>query len=216
MTKQFFNDPEAYVLQNWKDASLLEETMNEVRNKYEQIFDKVLDKVQNVHSELEYPAKHFDINGDYSIHVGIGKKSWPFVSKGWPSGLWFGNILLEHLMGDEDYDQPCKVIWINPPKELGINLNNAIKEIQKAADNILDKEDMKATKVHFYGKTQGWISYPMRDSRQSLLELLLKDNAEGFIDKMVEYYEELTQFIPVMNKLFEPIRNENKSAVIPT
>jgi hypothetical protein len=55
-------------------------------------------------------------------------------------------------------------------------------------------------------KVQAWITFPLKESRQELLELLKTDNTSGFIQLMVDYFEQLTQFIPVMDEIFKPIK----------
>jgi hypothetical protein len=42
------------------------------------------------------------------------------------------------------------------------------------------------------------------------LELLRSDEAKGFIDRMVEHFELMTQFTPVMEKVFQGARRSRK------
>lgn len=184
----------------------LEETVQEIREKYEQVLDRVIDRVQKAHPEMDDPAMHLDVDGNYTLHVGVGKKSWPLASKGWPCGLWLQNVLLENLACEDDSDPPAKSIWLNPSRDLGMDLVQAIDDIQKAAATILSGSDLRRLRTHFSGKTQGWITYPVTESRQELMTLFLQDNAEGFVEKMAGYFEELALFVPVVDKLFEAKR----------
>ncbi len=82
MAKQLFNEPESYLLRNWAKAQVLAESMETVREKYAQIFGKVLDAVQEEHPELDSRFIHIKDG-----QITIAKQSWPSMYAHWPSSL---------------------------------------------------------------------------------------------------------------------------------
>ena len=56
MPKQLWNEAEQYLIGNWAGARLLEEAMEGVRNKYKEIFQRVIEAVTQSHPELDAVA----------------------------------------------------------------------------------------------------------------------------------------------------------------
>ena len=68
-----FNQPDLYLLRHWSNARQLEDSMKAVREKYVALFEKVLDRVQDKHPDLDCREIHLDKDG---LNVGLGKKTW--------------------------------------------------------------------------------------------------------------------------------------------
>jgi hypothetical protein len=60
------------------------------------------------------------------------------------------------------------------------------------------------------GNTAADISYPLSEPREELLEMLLKDDAGGFIDCIVAHFETLSGFIPVMDEIARTCKRVKK------
>lgn len=100
MAKELMNEAERFLRKNWAEARLLEESMDGVRTKYKELFQKVTDAVHAAHPELDkcgIYATQFWGEGT----VGLARKSWPDGDSYDPPGLWVGNIRLEILTSDE-------------------------------------------------------------------------------------------------------------------
>ncbi|MGD1018790.1 MAG: hypothetical protein ABSA12_05670 [Verrucomicrobiia bacterium] len=196
MTKQLFNEPESYLLKNWAKAQLLADSMDAVRKKYAQVFDKILDSVQEEHPELDSRSIHITPNEG---NVTIGKKTWPSMYVEWPSGLRIWDIRLENL-ASEDEEVPEAVVWFHPPKELRsqVNFQEVADDFKKEAEQLMTKAEFKRVYVEST-KTYAYLSYPLPETRQKLLESLLADEAREFIECVRAHFESLTRFTSVMD-----------------
>ena len=199
MTNPRFDEPELYLLKNWSNAHLLEESMHKVREKYDQIFNEVLTKVQENYRELDLsgPLHAKDEEG----YVGIGKKTWPSMYGSWPSALRLENIRLEHLVS-EDHEAPAAGVVVWPPKEVNVNFEEAKRKLSEVAEQGFGKKEFAWLPAE-NTKRWAWIGYSLPEPRQELLELLLRDEARGFIGRMVEHFDTLAKFIPVVDEIFQ-------------
>jgi hypothetical protein len=191
--KNRFSDPELFLLKNWSDAQLLEQSMGKIREEYETVFGEVLDAVQERHKELDSRAE-LDRWG-----VGIGKHTWPSIYPRWPTGLYFDNIALENLML-EDEKVPEAYIWLEPLPELQVDMQRAELKLRVGAEKILSGREFEVGSGK-NGKNV-CLEYRLPESRSKLLESLLKDKGEEFIELMVEHFEALAGFIPVRDDIF--------------
>jgi hypothetical protein len=209
MEKQMFNEPEMYILEKWADAKLLEESMESMRNKYREVFDKVLERVQEQHKELDCSAMHFAA-GDDGINVAVGKSTWPCRYPKWPSGLWLSRVRLDDVASEPEYP-PGACIWIRPPVQSGLDLKKAANKLREAARQVLPKGALKDFEVD-EGKSDASIWYPLLpESRQELLAMVKKeDGSAEFIDCMVTHFELLAKFIPVIDEIFQTGKRSRK------
>ena len=198
IAKKRFSEPELFLLTNWANARLLEQSMEGIREKYAEVFGKVLDAVEEEHQELENRAVHTAV---YGGSVGIAKQAWPSLYPGWPSGLWVGSIALEKLV-TEDETAPEAYISVEPSKEMQLDMQRAGRKLRDGAEKILGKKQMKGKGVWIEVKKKAYLSYKLPEPRHELLELLLCDNGDGFIKRMVEHFEALARFIPVLDDIF--------------
>jgi hypothetical protein len=206
MKKKWLNEPESYLLRNWSSACLLEKSMATVREKYDEIFDKVLDAIQQEHPELSRRVQQ--ATSSYGGSVGIARQTWPDRSSAWPSGLWLDNISLERL-ASEDEERPSASVWIKPRRELWVDFKEAERRLSKAAAKVLSGQEAKLTSVKA-DRNEAYLWYPLPTPRQELLGLLQADDPSGFIDCMVEHFEKLTRFTPVVDEIFAAGRSKRK------
>lgn len=61
MPKELLNEAERFLLERWGEARLLEESMDGVRTKYKEAFQRIIDAVTEAHPELDasrvYPTQ---------------------------------------------------------------------------------------------------------------------------------------------------------------
>jgi hypothetical protein len=200
MPKSWFNEPELYLLKKWTDAQLLEESMKAVRKKYAELFEKILEQVQESHEELDCPG--IQPTGDGGLNLGLGKSTWPSKWPKWPSGLWLGPLRIEDLVA-EDGETPGGSIWLYPPSEVALDISEAARKFQEAAPSILTKEELDRTDLEEPEEGYAHVNYSFPQSRQEVLDLLLKDDATDFIQCMVGHFETLANFIPVIDDIFQ-------------
>jgi hypothetical protein len=186
-----FNEPDLCLLEKWTDARLLEDTMEAVRNKYKGIFDQVLEEVTKTHHELDYSKTRFSVG--YS-GIAIGKAAWPKNPNGWPSGFYIEKLQLENL-ASPDSELPCKYIWIlhHDPKEVEGRL-------RKEAERVLTKDEFRGTECDSDNKG-AWLLLSLEQSRTELFDLLIKNEARGFIDCMVAHFERMVKFTSVVDEI---------------
>jgi hypothetical protein len=192
-----FSEPELYLLEEWTNARLLEDAMKAIREKYAAIFEKVLDKVQEKHEELDSRETRLTNDG---VNVGIGKKSWRSKPTYFISGFWIGEVRIQDLTS-EDEDAPDKTIWINHP-EGAVDIEEARKKLRESAMSILSKEELRRADFDS-GKGIAGVTYPIIQSRAELLELLIKDEARGFISCMVAHFESMTGFTAIVDEIYD-------------
>ena len=172
--------------------------MNAVRQKYGMILDNVLNEVEQKHEELANRGKQLR---HHLYNVGIGKRAWPSYSPAWPSGLWIGHVRLEEEAADEDDSPPVGIVYVGVPNDVKLDMKEVAGRLLQAA-NTLRQEEFRGAKK-WSAKREANLSYPLSESREKLRDLLVKDEARGFIDCMVAHFESLTEFIPVIDEIFE-------------
>ena len=59
-------------------------------------------------------------------------------------------------------------------------------------------------------KNEAWVAWPLPESRRELFDLLRNEAAKGFIDRLVEHFETLMQFVPVMDKIDQSSKQSRK------
>jgi hypothetical protein len=111
--------------------------MKAMRKKYAQLFEQVLERVQEEHEELDNQG--IQLTNDAGLNVGLGKSTWPSKWPKWPSDLWLGYLRFEDLT-TEDGAAPGGGIWLDPPKETGLDTKNAACKFQEAAPKVLTKK----------------------------------------------------------------------------
>ena len=213
MTKQLFNEAEMYLLENWTDARLLEKSLEAMRKNYEQVLDKVLKEVRKRHQELDCSGTDLELNEDDDddcdcINLGVGKKLWPSMSRrNTPSGLWICGITLGELVAKGE-GFPTASVWINPPEDSKLNLTDVARRLADEANRILPDQEVRQDVDKEDGSAS--IEYPLPESRKKLLELLLKDESEGFIKCLVAHFATLTKLVPAIDQILQPEKRSRK------
>ena len=210
MAKKLFPEHELYLLDNWGDACELEDSMDSTRETYKGILDDVLKKVRGEHKEFDCQGFHLGYPADYALNIGVGKKAWHSLWPKWPSGFWLSNLWLENLIS-EDECHPSACVYIAPEKST-LDLADASNAILHEAEKrkLLLAGQIASIEVVSNKKSQAWIAWPLPESRRELLDLLRHDEAKGFINRMVEHFELLSQFIPVMDRIFQDGKQSRK------
>jgi hypothetical protein len=76
MPNELLNEAERFLIERWGEARLLELSMEGVRTKYKELFERVIGVIADAHPELDanavYPTQFW---GPGSL--GFGRKSWP-------------------------------------------------------------------------------------------------------------------------------------------
>ena len=189
-----FSEPERFLLEQWRDARLLEEAMKGVRTKYAEIIDEVLERVRKSNRALDCPKAYFPGNGLYGT-VAIGKSGWPKGSYAWPSGFWVDNLQLENLTSPEK-EAPEKFVWIS---EQGADPKQAEGKLRKAAGRVLSKEELSQSECAS-DKNGSWLWWPF-ERRERLLKLLVNDEARGFVDCMVDHFGQMAKFTSAVDEI---------------
>src|SRR5713226_9027648 len=114
MSKELLNEAERFLLEHWGEARLLEESMEGVRTKYKEVFQRIIDAVTQGHPELD--AYAVALTQSWTVgQIGFGRKSWPGGENNTPrwlsSGLWVLNVRLE-LLAAEDSEAPIAFIQV--------------------------------------------------------------------------------------------------------
>ena len=178
-----------------------------MRKKYVELFEKVLEQVQEEHEELD--CQGIQLKNPNGLNVGLGRTSWRSKWPKWPSGLWIGYLRLEDLV-TENGDAPGGSIFLDPPKEFGLDIKEAARKFQAAAPVIFNKEELDRMDLDepAAGCVHVWYTFPQ--SRQEVLDLLLKDDTKQFVECMVGHFETLAKFIPVINDIFQTGKQKRK------
>jgi hypothetical protein len=175
--------------------------MDEVREEYKAILRRVLDRVREKHDTLDCDEIHAKDG-----MIGIGRTAWPTTKGWWISGLWLGGIGIDNLTM-EDEEAPYAMVRINHPKK-AINLEVAERKLRAAAKNILTREDFRHLDSEV-SSGEANISYYLREPRHKLLGLLNGDG-NAFVDLMVAHFETLTDFIAVLDRIFQVGRKKGR------
>jgi hypothetical protein len=202
MTKELLNDAERYLLKNWADARLLEESMEDVRTKYKQLCQQVIDAVGATHPELDANVVYLTQSWTDG-QIGFGRKSWPGGETREPAGLWLIGLRIEELSA-EDSEPPYAAIWV--PKKTGVDLDAARVAVKEAAEKLLTSEERTTTVSERSGETLLW--WPT-SSKRELLDAVSDGDGQKFVDLLVSDFKMLARFVPVLDRVFsENLKSE--------
>src|SRR5947209_8241705 len=123
MPKELMNEAERFLIEHWGEARLLEESMEGVRTKYKEVFERIIDAVTEGHRELDasaaYPTQFWGKGC-----LGFGRKSWPAGKDGWLSGLWVSGVRLEELAA-EDSEPPNAYVSVSHKSKIKFDFDAA-------------------------------------------------------------------------------------------
>ena len=196
--KKTFNELNQWLIENWTAARQLEDSMNEVQDKYKTVCERVIEAAQKEPLELDNCRTH-----PKHGHLSFARKKWLSQYESWSSGLWIWNISLDNLKAEEGAGH-CAAIWLWVPKGTNFDLEEARTKIQNTAVEL-----MKDEKLKFFFKDESereknkrtcfWYNLP--ESRQSLAQMLLDNESEKFVECIVSHVMILARFIPVLDEI---------------
>jgi len=191
--KKTFNELDQWVIKNWIESRQLEDSMIEVREKYESVCDRIIDAVKEEQQELD--NCRIRRKGEALI---FSKKKWLSKWETWPSGLWIWNISLDKLMAD-DADVPGVGIQLLVPKGITFDLKDARAKIQNASVKLMNGINTKYLVEEDDSGLSFWHSIP--EPRKELTQMLLDDESEKFVECIASHVKILTRFIPVLDEI---------------
>jgi hypothetical protein len=199
MSKELLNEAERFLLEHWGEARLLEESMEGVRTKYKEVFQRIIDAVTEAHPELDAqrsaPTQFWG-----SGYIGFGRKTWPDGETGWPSGLWVENLRLEVLVA-EDSEPPYACIWA--PRKSNLDFDAARVAMKEAAKQLITAEDTIGDE-----SDEVLLNLPAPSKRQ-LLDALSDGDGQKFVNLFVSQFDMMARFVPALDKVFrECLRKE--------
>jgi hypothetical protein len=197
MSKQLLNDAERFLLEHWGEARLLEKSMEGVRTKYKEVFDRIISAVTEAHPVLDAqrsaPTQFWG-----SGYIGFGRRSWPGGESTWPSGLWLNNLRLE-VLAAEDSEPPNAYIEFSNKTKSNLDFGAARAALDAAAKAILTPEELKGTASAESSGVLLWLPAP---SKGELLGSLSVNDGQGFVELFVSQFDMMARFVPVLDKVF--------------
>lgn len=197
MPKQLMNEAERYLLEHWAEARLLEESMENVRTKYKELFERITDAVTEAHPELDangvYPTQFW---GDG--YFGFGRKSWPAGDTNWPSGLWIDILRLE-LLAEEEAEPPIAYLWFSQKAKGTLKFEPAQSAVNKAAKDLLTPAEFK---MNGDGEPDDVLLYLPVPSKTEILGALVDGDGQRFVELFVAQFDMMARFVPVLDKVF--------------
>jgi hypothetical protein len=203
MAKQLLNEAEQFLIQRWGEARLLEESMDGVRTKYKEVFQRIIEAVTVGHPELDANAS-FPTQFWGSGLIGFGRKLWPAGESQWPSGLWVEGLRLEVLTA-EDSDSPYGYLWFSHKSKANLDFDAAQALVNAAAKDVLSVEELKGTEI---ANSHGVLLYFTAPSKSELLRSLCDRDGQGFVDLFVSQFDLMARFVPVLEKVFRECMKE--------
>jgi len=191
MPKQLLNEPERFLIERWEEASRLEQSMESVREKYEELFERVTDAVTKRHPEFNDCKVNMTQKWSDG-EIGFGRESWP--GKDGPSGLWMVNLKLERLANSDSAD-PYACVWIRGDSK--IDLESAANILKEEAKKIITSEQLK----RFESKWNNLWILPA-PSKKEMLTAFSSSDGEEFVELLVKQFDQMARFVPVLDKIF--------------
>ncbi len=186
------NTVESFLFDRLPDVVQLEKTMGGIRRKYNELWEIICNRVKDRHPELDH--RIIRVIDSYA-QTGMGRKCWPSQYSTWPSGIYIWDIKLECLCS-EDQKTPSAGIWIKPPENLRVNLVKAKEQIYSEANRLLklNLKEERGAAINIW--------YDLPESRQGLLNMLIKNDGREFIKCMVSHFDSLSSLIPAINQVY--------------
>ncbi len=198
MPTALMNEAERFLLQNWSEAHRMEKTMEGVRSKYKELFDRVVEAVTESHPDLDQNRYYVtQFWGDGS--VGFSRITWPGNDMH-PAGLWIWNLRLE-VLADDTQEAPRPSIWIGPKvaKSVGVDVEEARSRLLTAAVNLLAPDERDQVTDENLGESLLAFKGP---SKRELLEALVQGDGDDFVRRLVEQVDLMSRFVPVLDEVF--------------
>ena len=197
MPKELLNEAERFLVEHWEEARLLEESMEGVRTKYKELFQRILDAVTEGHPELD--AQRSAVTQFWGVgYIGFGRRSWPGGESDSPSGLWLENLRLE-VLAAEDSEAPIAYIWVSNKPKSNLDFDAARAAVNEAARNLLTSEELKRTENADSDNVLLYLSAP---SKSELFRALSDGDGQGFVALFVAQFDLMARFVPPLDNVF--------------
>jgi len=197
MARLLMNEAERFLLEKWGEARLLEESMEDVRTKYKEVFERIINAVTEAHPELD-AHRSYVTQFWGSGYIGFGRKSWPGGESNWPSGFWVNNLRLEKLATPES-ESPGAYIELSSKSKANLDFDAARVVLDSEAKTLLTREELSGTAVGESSKLLLWLPAP---SKSKLLSSLSLDDGQKFVELFVSQFDMMARFVPVIDKVF--------------
>jgi hypothetical protein len=198
MAKNLMNEAELYVIKHWEDAQLLEESMEDVRAKYKEVCQRVVDAVAELHPELDASVICL-AQSRTSGEIALGRTSWPMQEKKYPTGLWLYGLRLENLAAEYSED-PIGGIWIAKKEITGFDLAAARAAMIAAAQTILNPEEIKSISPADTYDNLLWFDAP---SKKEILNALTDGDGQRLVELLVSQFDFMARFIPALDQVLQ-------------
>jgi len=186
-----FDEAERYLLERWQDVGGLQMCIEEMERNQTRRLEEIASRFTKSKPELDrwerYPSR-----GAPAYDIGVGKEQW---SK-W-TGLWVENIGIQRLWNEQE-EGPCASVWIGSETHEAAACRN---EIRKAAGSISPVGKGWQSPDAASDVTAVW--YPLPESREDLIKMLLEGNGERFNDCISNHLLVLAKFVPVLDTAFK-------------
>jgi hypothetical protein len=197
VAKNLLNEAEQYLLKHWEEAALLEESMESVRAKYEEICQRVVEAVTELHPELD--ASVICLAQSWATgDIALGRTSWPMKDNKFPTGLWVYDLRLEHLAA-EDREDPSGGIWFAKKEISGFDFAAARSAMMAAAQKILSPEELRRVSPADTFDNLLWFDAP---SKKEILDALTDGDGQRFVELFVSQFDFMARFIPAVDQVF--------------
>jgi hypothetical protein len=200
MNKQNLSTQDRWLIGKWEKALQFENAMESARYYYEQLFDKVLEKVGKKHPELHkcVPRRlsRKVTEGDWEDGGGCAcffSPKWLSDWPSWPSGIWISNISLDELV-TERAPAPNACIWLSVSKSRG-------KRIEKLRERLLTKSRRvsggRALDFETLDESDSstCLYYDLREDRTKLLDMALQDDGRPFVECITSHVERMASLV---------------------
>jgi len=196
--KSPFSSLDRWLIQNWERAGQMEMAMKAVREKYEQLFERVAERVKRELPRLD--EREICVSGSEPSVI-FYRQRWYRKAGWWPSGLYIDNVGLENVTVQSS-DAPYAGVWLRPRDEP--LLQGAKRKVQAAAKRALRGQKVSWVDDERFEHDCGW--YELPEGRDELLRMLLHGDAEQFIDHMAKHVRRLAPLIPVLDRILSKSR----------
>jgi hypothetical protein len=188
--KTNLNEADRYLLEHWEQSLEFEQGMNDVRTKYDQVFQAVIDELKEKEWWKEGAFRSY-ASQLYGC-IGFGKKVWLSTDHKWewPS-LWLDDLDLEYILVDTE-TTPCVYVWLGGSKNQGPSPEVFKEKLLKAAAPQIGKLPPRLQKYES-GKTI--LCWPLSGEKAALKQMLLKGETEALIEALVNELDRLAPFI---------------------
>lgn len=196
MSKELLNEAERFLLQNWPDARALEESMESVREKYKEVFQRLGESVLQRYPMLDtfaaFPNQFWD-----SGTIGFSRKLWAAGDDLLPPGIWFDGLRLEKLSSDAD-PHPTVSLWFKTARKAGIDLAAVRQRVHAAVPELLTVAERPA---YFLADNDAAPLKADLPEKAELITLFAQGDAQPFIDCLLARVEPLSRFLPLLDGL---------------